>query len=82
VQKVSGLWPTPCASAHNVSESVSSFERRRANLSKRHRNNGAGTPLPIAVKQEQTEAETAQDQRLSPRWVEILMGFPPGWTET
>ena len=48
----SSLWPTPDAGAFNSSESVESFEARRARIMATGINgNGMGTPLGIAVKQ-------------------------------
>jgi hypothetical protein len=47
----SSLWPTPDAGTFNTSESVESFEARRARIAAMGINgNGMGTPLGIAVK--------------------------------
>lgn len=32
--------------------------------------------------EESPDDDLSSTARLNPRWVELLMGFPPGWTET
>lgn len=109
-------WPTPDAGMFNTSESVESFEARRARVKATGINgNGMGTPLAMAVKmwptpraaaprvsgaqshalanyavtgtlsvltlEEAISKHDSDTKRLSPAWVETLMGFPPGWTD-
>ena len=68
-------WPTPDAGVFNYAESPASWDKRRERLQQTlHNGNGAGRVLAVEVKRDSPPG------RLSPRWVEALMGFPPGWT--
>lgn len=87
------LWPTPDASVSNDSEAPEQWRERQAVLKQKGVNgNGAGVPLAIASKEwphslpDRTTApdgkSTSSDGRvLNPRFVEVLMGFPIGWTD-
>jgi len=76
-------WPTPAA--HPFDQSPEVFDRRREILRARGINgNGAGLILAVEVRRGQPSEATEPHQsgRLSPDWVEALMGFPEGWTLT
>jgi hypothetical protein len=88
------MWPTPSASLGDhgglvtlekareggtLVEAVSARmwptpaarDSRTLKGAKRGPNSEGGTPLPVAV-----------GGTLNPRWVEWLMGFPDGWTDS
>jgi len=72
-------WPTPDEGVFNYSETPKSFDQRREKLkAKGYNGNGMGTVLSVEAKRWPTPA--AQDCYLNPEWVEMLMGFPAGWT--
>jgi hypothetical protein len=112
------LLPTPAAGLHNYEESVESFTARQEKLKAKGINgNGAGTPLPIALKLLPTPqandgkadlkwsgkgfgpcleelvlsgrstdrpfkgGKPSTDLRLSPWFVEWMMGAPEGWSD-
>ena len=72
------IWPTPRASAA-MSEDLANVSKRLANGE------------PYLGKLEQAMAKYLEEKsqtgaagnggKLNPRWVEWLMGFPPGWTD-
>ena len=63
-------WPTPDAGVFNYAESPESWDQRK----QRHPNNGR--ILSVEVKRDTTGG------RINPAWVEMLQGFPQGWTLT
>ena len=65
-------WPTPAAQSRH--EDPADWDRREAMQAAKGR--PIGRHLPVEAKR------YARDRalRLSPEWVEALMGFPPGWT--
>jgi hypothetical protein len=86
-------WPTPNANNFNDGEGLETWLARREREKAKHRNgNGFGTPLAIAVQMFPTPTAHRWDGlqshgvnvvsgSLNPMWVELLMGFPPGWTD-
>jgi len=62
------LWPTPCANDDNKSPEAHMAMKRRMGRN-------TITSLQVRIKQEHNGGT------LSPAWVEILMGFPIGWTD-
>jgi hypothetical protein len=88
-QAVLDLLPTPNASLSNYEEEPETWEVRRQAAAEKHGNNGLGAPLPIALKQS-IGATTSQPSgagkpspalRLSPWFVEWMMGVPAGWSD-
>lgn len=68
-------WPTPNAGVFNDGMTLEAFQARRDRLKTLYNNgNGAGMQLTVAVKSE-------RPGKLSPSFVELLMGFPLGWTD-
>lgn len=63
------LWPTPCANDDNKSPEAHMAMKRRMGRN-------TITSLQVRIKQEHNGGQ------LNPEWVEILMGFPIGWTDT
>ena len=72
-------WPTPNAGYFNEGESPEQWDaRKQRNRTKTENPTRAGAVLAVEVKRWPTP--TDPKQRLNPEWVELLMGFPPGWT--
>lgn len=68
------LWPTPAASDNRPRATKSAVEKRRAA--------GKQISLEMQVKYPEGEANPKDSVgQLNPTWVELLMGFPPGWTD-
>ena len=66
------MWPTPCANDDNKSVEAHMAMKRGMKGGPRK----TITSLNVAVK-----AESGNGAKLCPRFVELLMGFPEGWTE-
>lgn len=69
-------WSTPTAGNFNEREDLDQWYARRERIRATGKNgNGMGEPLGV-------QARWGQDPgtRLSPDWVELLMGYPIGWT--
>lgn len=64
-------WATPKAS--EINETVEGWKKRRAIP----KNKMMGAALNVQVKMADESAD-----RLNPDWTEMLMGYPPEWTET
>lgn len=60
-------WPTPTAARYGSGQNGSPHDGREAFA-------GAGSPSLDTI-------AAAEGGRLNPAWVEVLMGFPSGWTE-
>lgn len=58
------VWPTPIASMHRSGKVSEATARKNSR------------PLQEVVEMHRT----GEEGRLNPAWVEMLMGFPPGWT--
>ena len=67
-----GSWPTPTAGDSKGSGS------RNTETSRAH----AGTSLTDAILGDGGQGRKKSAERLSPDWVELLQGFPSGWTRT
>ena len=77
---VAQMWPTASASVANDGETLESWKaRQQRNIEKHYNGNGMGTPLTVAATGWKDQKN--EKRRLNPRFVEWLMGFPPGYTE-
>lgn len=86
------LLPTPNATLQNYDEDTAQFEARRLELKERHKNgNGIGLPLGVAVRALGSSGATTSPPsgagnkspvlRLSPSFVEWMIGAPQGWSD-
>jgi hypothetical protein len=88
-------WSTPSASVANDGETPATWNARAALLKEKHRNgNGVGKPLTIQSQEigdilssrlhpmlyRVGQVSSPECRSLNPRFVEWLMGWPPGWT--
>jgi len=87
---VRGLWATPCAQITNEYEDPAEWRVRRDRVkATRINGNGMGEPLTIQARSFLPAPPTSTGGPdgspsglvLSPRFVEVLMGYPVGWTE-
>jgi hypothetical protein len=69
------MWPTPAATTANEGESHQSWMARRKALIPELQK--CGMPLAQAIYKDDP---TKDKQQLNPTWVEMLMGFPIGWS--
>lgn len=80
----SGSWPTPQTRYDGRSNAAWVAAKERA--SKRHKSGqygrGCGAPGMMDLKRAVRMAEGREDGELNPPWLEWLMGFPVGWTES
>jgi phage baseplate assembly protein W len=95
-QSVERLLPTPVASLANYEEELATWEPRRQAAAERHGNNGIGHPLPLTLKTLDVESPSSgaatsppsaggkpsTGLRLSPWFVEWMIGAPPGWSDS
>ena len=69
-------WPSHSASVHNYGQSVESHDRKRERLRRKYKNgNGCGRSLSV-----EAVRHSSHQGKLNPDWVEVLQGFPLGWT--
>lgn len=89
-QAVRGLWATPTAQITNEYEDPAEWRARRDRVKATGINgNGMGEPLTIQARSFLPAPSTwtggpdglPSGLVLSPRFVEVLMGYPVGWTE-
>lgn len=65
------LWPTPTIHGEIVATRIESHRRRLQN----------GMPYTSRITQAIALKYPEDVGYLSPMWIELLMGFPPGWTD-
>jgi hypothetical protein len=80
VGAVAGMWATPNASDANGARSEEQLARMRATSAEKRTTPG-GRASYSQLREAALDPERAPAARLSPSWVEALMGFPIGWTE-
>lgn len=74
--KGSSSWPTPSARDHKGGMPEWSDRERDGKPRKL-----SDRSLPDSVRASEPTGPATRPTTLNPRWVEWLMGLPPGWTE-